>query len=664
MREIDQGQLLASIAAASHDCILSLDPAGLILWASPATDQVLGWRPDELAGRDVDVLFPREEGVARIAAVERLFAGERVEPFVESGFRRDGRAFKAQVMLGPVHGPDGRITGVIAIVRDVTEQLLEQREIALALEMSRAHFDQAAKPQAIIDLRGHLESVNPAWCELFGHGEGWFADCDLLELVHPVDVENVVARLARLRAGEIDSISYPGRFRDADGHELSLLLDASVLREPGGRPYAIAASVGDPDDLDDRLDTVPLRAELSEVLVRRTWDTAVVLDDRMTITHVSGAVARMLRYRTDDLLHHPSWEYIHPSDASDVAGMLERLIADPRRPERAVLRVKDGDQQWRSIEVTATNCIDDPEIGGIVANLRDVTERVRSEEALRHSEALHRAMVETAREGIMATSSEGRVIFVNETAAEIVGRPADEIYGEDPQHLFGLPADDLTSDVQIHEVVHVLPDGRERILQVSRRPLNSRDSGLGALVSVSDVTDARQAERALRRRALHDPLTSLPNRYLFLDRLETAAARQRRFEGRGTAVLFLDLDGFKQVNDGFGHEAGDRVLREVATRLLASVRATDTVGRLGGDEFAVVCEDAGLDEAMLVARRILDTFAEPVLVGGDEHRVSFSIGAALSPPYELDELVQRADEAMYRAKQLGGGQIAVAGQPD
>jgi diguanylate cyclase (GGDEF)-like protein/PAS domain S-box-containing protein len=664
MRDIDQGQLLASIAAASHDCILSLDSAGVIVWASPATEQVLGWRPEDLAGRDVDVLFPREQGGARVAAVERLFAGERVEPFVDSGFRRDGGAFKAQVMLGPVHGPDGAITGVIAIVRDVTAQLLEQRELALALEMSRAHFDQAATPQAIIDLRGHLESVNPAWCELFGHGEGWFADCDLLELVHPEDIENVVARLDRLRVGEIDSISYRGMFRDAAGQELSLLLDAAVLREPNGRPYAIAAWVGDPDELDEQPGTAPVGAPLAEVLVRRTWDTAVVLDAGLTITHVSGSVARMLHYRTDDLLNHLTWEYIHPADTALVAGMLERLMVDPRRPERAVLRVRDGDQQWRSVEVTATNCLEDPEIGGIVANLRDVTERVRTEEALRHSEALHRAMVETAREGIMATSSDGRVIFVNETAAEIVGRPADEIHGTDPHRMFGLPADDLISDVRVHEVPHILPDGRERILQVSRRPLNSRDSGLGALISVSDVTEARHAERALRRQALHDPLTSLPNRYLLLDRLETAAARQRRLEGRGTAVLFLDLDDFKQVNDGFGHEAGDRVLREVAARLLASVRATDTVGRLGGDEFAVVCEDAGLDEALLVAHRILDAFAEPVRVRGDEHRATLSIGVALAPPYEFDELVRRADEAMYRAKQLGGGQIAVAGQDD
>ncbi|HYF73302.1 MAG TPA: sensor domain-containing diguanylate cyclase, partial [Nocardioides sp.] len=211
------------------------------------------------------------------------------------------------------------------------------------------------------------------------------------------------------------------------------------------------------------------------------------------------------------------------------------------------------------------------------------------------------------------------------------------------------------------EVVHLRPDGSERILEVSRRPLNSRNGHLGSLVSVYDVTDARLAERALLRRALHDQVTSLPNRYLFLDRLETAAARQRRFEGRGTAVLFIDVDEFKQVNDGFGHEAGDTVLREVAARLLASVRGTDTVGRLGGDEFAVICEDTGVEAAVAVARRILDALKEPVQIGERDHVVRLSIGIAVAPPYGFEELVRRADEAMYRAKQLGGGRVAVAG---
>jgi diguanylate cyclase (GGDEF)-like protein len=256
------------------------------------------------------------------------------------------------------------------------------------------------------------------------------------------------------------------------------------------------------------------------------------------------------------------------------------------------------------------------------------------------------------------------VIFANDTASDVLGRPVVDLQGEDPVRLLGLVDAGTVGDDgrEVHEVVHRRPDNKERILRVAVRPLNSRNSRLGSLLSVSDVTDARNAERVLRSRALHDPLTALPNRYLFQDRLETAAARQARTPGKGTAVLFLDVDRFKRVNDSFGHTAGDGVLREVADRLLASVRATDTVGRLGGDEFAVVCEDAGREEALVVAERILAALEAPIVIAGADHPVSVSIGIALAPPYTVEDVVHRADEAMYRAKQLGGRRFALAGE--
>jgi diguanylate cyclase (GGDEF)-like protein/PAS domain S-box-containing protein len=660
---MDQAQLLASIAATAHDCILSVDAAGAIVWASPATLDVLGWTPDDLSGRAFDDLFPAGSSQLRAAAVERLLRGDRVEPFVDTAVRRDGTTFAVQLVLGPIHDPDGAVTGVIVILRDVTAQLDQQRELTLALEMSRAHFDQAATPQAILGLGGRLESVNPAWCELFGHGEGWFADCDVVDLVHPEDTEAVVARLRRLAAGEIDSISYRGVFRDADDRDLHLVLDASLLREPDGRPYAIAASIdtsagANGEGVDDQAAPAgPGTEAVSEALGRRAIDTAVVLDEHLVISHVAEPAARMLGFECDDMTGRLGWEFIHPADAPAVATIVERLLADPGSAERAVLRVRDADDQWCSLEVTAHNFLADPEVGGIIANLRDVTDQVKREESLRVSEALHRAMVESAQEGILATSPEGQVVYANETAGQILGVPAAELRGMDPRGL-GLASYDEDASGQVHEVSFVRPDGEERIVAVSVRPLSSRD-GFGLLVSLSDLTDVRRTERTLRRRALHDPLTGLPNRYLFLDRLETAAARQRRFEGRGTAVLFLDLDGFKQVNDGFGHTAGDQLLRAVATRLLESVRATDTVGRLGGDEFAVICEDTGAAEARVVAQRILDSLEEEVSLDGRAVRARLSIGIALAPPYSFDEVVQRADEAMYRAKQDGGGRIEV-----
>ena len=662
VQQIDQGQLLASIAATSHDCILSIDIEGTILWASPATEQVLGWRPEDLAGSELALVTPRDGGDLHAAYLQRLLDGERVQPFLDAGVKRDGSTFKASITLGPVHDAAGEVIGVTVILRDVTAELSEHRELAQALETSRAHFEQVPTPQALLDLRGHLDSVNLAWCELFGHAEDYFADCDVLSLVHPMDQRNTAEHFASLRTGAIDSVSYQGIFRDADGQSLSLLLDATLLREADGTPYAIAASARDLTVVDEARRAAAVQASLYEALGRRSWDTAIVVDEHLTLTYVTPSVVQILGYDPSEVLSTAGWEYVHPADAPRVAEVLQRVLAEPRRTERFVLRLRDNEGRWRWTEETVTNCLDDPDIRGLVANLRDITEQVQTEEALRLSEALHRAMVETAQEGIMAMGPDGTTTFANETMAQILGRPLDELYGADTLCLLGLER--WEPGPGRFEVCFAHPGGEERILEVSRRALNSAVSeSLGSLVMVSDVTEARRTERTLRRQALHDPLTGLPNRYLFLDRLETAAARQERSEGRGTAVLFLDLDRFKPINDGHGHEVGDEVMREVAARLAQAVRATDTVGRLGGDEFAIICEDTDEAAAVLVAARILGDLRRPIQKRGDEHHIGVSIGVAVCPPHEFSELVRRADGAMYRAKQLGGGRITVA-RPD
>ena len=185
------------------------------------------------------------------------------------------------------------------------------------------------------------------------------------------------------------------------------------------------------------------------------------------------------------------------------------------------------------------------------------------------------------------------------------------------------------------------------------------------------AVERQRAERRLARLALTDPLTGLPNRVLFADRLEQAIARAARSQTRGRKaprliLMFMDLDGFKAVNDQMGHLAGDQVLVEVARRMLEQVRGSDTVARLGGDEFTLLLEGVqGTDGGVALARRLSSVLAQPYDVDGGAARVSAAIGIAVAAPLQEDAgaLLRRADAAMYAAKREGQGRVALAAAP-
>ncbi len=286
-------------------------------------------------------------------------------------------------------------------------------------------------------------------------------------------------------------------------------------------------------------------------------------------------------------------------------------------------------------------------------------------------------ILDTTAAGILLTDPEGRFEYANPAAERILGLERSAIGDRsyrDPD--WGICAPDggpfpdeqlpvarvlrtgeAVTDVE-HGVEHA--DGGRVVLSVNAAPLEDPDGGLtGVVASIRDVTDRKEFEAQLEHRALHDYLTGLPNRALFRDRLEQTLHRVRR-TGERLAVGFLDLKRFKVVNDSLGHEAGDRVLKEVARRLEAAVRAEDTVARVGGDEFTVLLARLeGGEEAEEVGRRITEAFADPIGVGPESVPMEASLGLVLHDPAEHPDadasgLVRCADAAMYRARERPG----------
>jgi diguanylate cyclase (GGDEF)-like protein/PAS domain S-box-containing protein len=299
--------------------------------------------------------------------------------------------------------------------------------------------------------------------------------------------------------------------------------------------------------------------------------------------------------------------------------------------------------------------------------------RVRMDEAHRHSgETSKRFQLafESGVSGMALVSSDGSFIQVNNALCEITGYSEDELLATSFQAI--THPDDLAADV-IHlkslvagrielyerEKRYIHRDGHEVWIRLGVTAVRGENGAVDYLIAQThDISSRKQFESELAHRSMHDPLTDLPNRALLFDRLGHALARLRRQPGE-IAVLFIDLDRFKLVNDGMGHGVGDTVLVDVSARLSAAARGGDTVARLGGDEFTILCEDAGEAEARLVARRVLEAFVRPFSYGGNDFYLSASVGIRVSDAgsADPDSLIRDADAALYSAKQRGRGRF-------
>ena len=295
------------------------------------------------------------------------------------------------------------------------------------------------------------------------------------------------------------------------------------------------------------------------------------------------------------------------------------------------------------------------------------------EERLRRSEAQLRAILDVVDQGIGLWDPGGRLVYANPPVLQLFDLPGSDGGGNLHDARFGLTAEDGSLlDVRAFPPSRALHTGRaesatlrfvdsrgeERFVMASAHPLRDPADGtlLGAAASFSDVTEMRRRQLSLEAVARHDPLTGLPNRLLLADRLDQAILATRR-SGSILAVCFLDLDGFKGVNDRFGHAAGDDVLRAMARRLVGTIRGGDTVARIGGDEFVLLLSGAGtraeIDRAL---DRMISVARQPVELDslGTVH-LSASVGAAAFPGDATDpqQLLRCADAAMYLAKSLG-----------
>lgn len=387
-----------------------------------------------------------------------------------------------------------------------------------------------------------------------------------------------------------------------------------------------------------------------------------------TIVSWNAGAERMYGYSASEMLGRPISRLVPPVLADETPAILERLQRGERVEHLETVRVrKDG----RRIDVSLTiSPIRDAAgtVTGASAIARNISERKRAEEALLDREARIRRLVDANIIGIFIGDLSGRISEANDAFLKISGYSRDDVLAEEFRWTELTPPQYATADkhalAELKESGRCTPYEKELIrkdgslipvLLASAMFEGSQDEGVSFVL---DLTERKQTEERIRHMADHDALTGLPNRILLQDRLNQAIGFAHR-NRRRVAIMFIDLDYFKNINDSLGHHVGDQVLKMAATRLQQCVREGDSVARLGGDEFVLVLPLLGGSTvaAARVARKALDTLAQPFSVETNELRLSGSIGISVYPDdgSDVDSLMHTADTAMYSAKEMGRG---------
>lgn len=382
------------------------------------------------------------------------------------------------------------------------------------------------------------------------------------------------------------------------------------------------------------------------------------------ILEVDDGITAVLGYQPEQLLGDRLLSYLHPDDQHASIDAWMDGLSRPGGTSRVRIRHRHAEGHYVWLEISNRNLLDDPAAGWVETDMLDISEEMEALEAVRASEQLFRRLAGALPVGVVQIDAARCIVYANDQLYRILGAEPDAPAADLLACFTDRPVLDAALDVvlggadadlELHVERADGSGGRRCTLAV--RALTSPDGEVtGAVGSLTDVTDASRMRAELEQRATYDELTSCVNRATAIATLTGALATP----GQDTAVIFVDLDKFKSVNDRFGHRAGDALLVVVADRLRAAVRAGDVVGRLGGDEFLVVCPNvAGAEEGLQLAKRVAAAVGGPVLVEGEALDASASVGIAWAAgATEADSLIARADAAMYESKRSGGG-IAV-----
>lgn len=673
-----------TLIEATKDLVFIVDMRGRFTYANARFEEMLGYTPQQLAGRPFTFVIAPESITEVYSHFKKGMKGQDVPAYEALLLHRDGKRTPVEFVTATLRDAEGIAVGRFGMGRDITER-------KRAEEMVRESHGRLSNiinflPDATfaIDLEGKVIAWNQAIEAMTGISKENMLGKGDYEYARPFyGVRRPILIDLAIRPDAEAEKQYPFLSRGRDGiiaesgseclvpgQTVYLWIKASPISDASGNIVGAIESIRDVSE--------QKRAEQAlregESKYRAIFENNVIGMFQSTpggrFISVNPALARMCGYAspedmTSDIRDIACQHYVHPQERDE----FRRIMAGQgfvEGFEHETYRA-DGSTFWVSVNARAV-----PDRDGNVlyyeGTHEDITKRKNAEEALRQSEERHRAIIENIGDGYYETDLKGNITFVNDAAMRIISIPRSELEGKNFRNYAA--AEDAARIFAVFHQVYltgtpfrglawrvVRPDGREQHLEVSVsliRDAAARPAGFRGILH--DITERRRSEEAIQHMAYHDPLTGLPNRLLFYDRFTQVMAYARRNREQ-FAVMLLDLDKFKEINDRFGHGVGDQLLRSLAERLTSQMRDGDTVARFGGDELLLLLPGMKqIQDLEPLGQKILQAFQQPFSLSGQALAVHASVGVAVYPDdgTDRDTLVQKADFAMYRAKAAGG----------
>jgi len=639
------------------------DVAGRYTYVNQGVQDIFGTSYKNIVGRDSSAFFESAIVGELQRDDERVIAfGETIEKENQVSIKGKNEKLFFWTVKKPLYNDQGQIIGLSGISTDITA--LKQMENAL--RESEAHLRLSQINGGIGTWEADLVNNKQKWLESCIEllGFPYISDPtwdDFLALVYPEDRQRVIdATNDHIEHGKKYDVEY--RAILANGNIRWMRSAGQVERDADGKPIimrGIAQDVTERHENQQRIET--LLDEQRAILENRLVGIITVRDRK--IVWANSAYETMLGYEKGEVIGLPSRQlYLNEEDYQSVGAAYANIENEAIfRTQHEFVR-KDGKHIWLSMSGASLH----KDTGESLWVFVDVTERKLAEDNLRIA-----ATAFESHEGIMVTDANNSILQVNHAFTEITGYTAEEVIGKNPNILHSGRQDEAFYN-QMWKVINATGRWEGEILnrrkngevypeQLTITVVKDKDGTvINYVASLSDITNNKAAADEIQHLAYYDFLTGLPNRRLLTDRLKQAFASSLR-SGRDGALLFVDIDNFKMLNDTLGHSVGDLLLRLVAERLYEFVRSADTVARLSGDEFIVMLEDLSekdleaASQAETVANKILGILSQPYLLDSHIYHCTCSIGITLFNDHHsgVEELLKQADIAMYQAKKEG-----------